>query len=300
MRCTRPQYALEFGEFDGKHKIKFLGSRADLSSKMQLEARYGKESILALPCGKCISCRMNKAKEWAVRCTLESLDHENNYFITLTYDDDHLPGDYKLHREHLRQFFKYLYNRGYQFRYFGCGEYGGKTKRPHYHLIMFGLDLPDLKSVGAGLSESKLLKEAWPYGFNMIGDVSYESCNYVAQYTIKKVFGDKSDEFLCMSNRPGIGYNWCKEHLEKILKYDAVYGKFGSSKAARLPRYFEKVADFLDHEALLEVKKKRLTASDAITLNEMLVHEFDRVEKLYEYQEQVQIDNLKRRSMRGL
>lgn len=306
-RCTHPHYALDLGinPDTGKARIKFMPGRYDLSSKQQLEFRYGKDAVLTLPCGQCLNCRINHSKEWAVRCVLESLEHENNWFITLTYDDDHLPRDGALHREHLREFFKALYNRGYHFRYFGCGEYGSLNNRPHYHLILFGLDLDDMKYIQNAKSfSSKTLDACWPYGFYFIGDVSYSSCNYVAQYTLKKNFKDSLKypvpEFICYSNRPGLAYSWCEKHLDTLLKYDAVYGDFGNSKVSRLPRYFEKVADSLDHQLLEAMKQKRLKASDAATINEMIKHNFDVVEQLYKYSETVSINKFKQQRMRKL
>lgn len=291
MRCSHPHYTLDLGlKENGKRNLKFIGFNPDLSSLKQLSARYGKENIVAIPCGNCLSCRLNKSKEWAVRCVLESLGYENNYFLTLTYDDEHLPVDGKLQRVDVQKFIKRFRARGYQFRYFGCGEYGSKNKRPHYHLILFGCDIKDLKAVGAGLYESKTISELWPYGFHYIGFVSYASCNYVAQYSTKKVFGNVSDEFLMASTDPGIGYAWCKEHLPKVLDYDFVFGPFGSSKLAKLPRYFEKLAEVLDGVKYVEVKAKRLDKSTAMNINEMLIHECDEIEKLLEYNERITLD----------
>lgn len=87
------------------------------------------------------------------------------------------------------------------------------------------------------------------------------------------------------STDPGIGYAWCKEHLPKVLEYDSVFGPFGSSKLAKLPRYFEKIAEKLDGEAYVQVKAKRLDKSTAMNINEMLIHECDEIEKLLEYKE---------------
>lgn len=290
MRCARPHYTLDLGlKENGKRNLKFIGFNPDLSSLKQLSARYGKEAIIPLPCGNCLPCRINKSKEWAVRCVLESLGYEENLFITLTYDDAHLPADSLLHRSDVQNFIKRLRNHC-PCRYFGCGEYGSKNKRPHYHVIFFGLHLDDLKPIGNGLYESDLINKLWPYGYNYIGFVSYASCNYVAGYATKKVFGNVSDEFLMASTDPGIGYAWCKEHLPKVLEYDSVFGPFGSSKLAKLPRYFEKIAEKLDGEAYVQVKAKRLDKSTAMNINEMLIHECDEIEKLLEYKERITLD----------
>jgi hypothetical protein len=292
MRCAHPHYALDLGinKETGKHILKFVGFRVDLSSYKQLTERYGKDSVLALPCGKCLPCRLNHAKEWAVRCVLESLDYENNYFLTLTYDDDHLPEDGRLHRSDVQKFLKRFRHHFGNVRYFGCGEYGSKNKRPHYHLILFGADIPDLKAIGSNLFESKKLAEIWPFGFHYIGDVSYASCNYVAKYTTKKIFGDdSSDEFLMCSTNPGIGYSWIRQHLQKVLDYDAVYGSFGNRKVAKMPRYFEKIAEVLDNSKFMKLKESRLDKSNAMTINEMLIHGIENVEQLLEYKENILI-----------
>ena len=164
MRCSRPHYTIDLGlKENGKRNLKFIGFNPDLSSLKQLSARYGKAAIVPLPCGNCLCCRINKSKEWAVRCVLESLYHDENLFITLTYDDDHLPADGLLYRSDVTKFIKRL--RHYcSVRYFGCGEYGTKNKRPHYHLILFGCHLDDLKPIGNGLYESKLINKLWLFG----------------------------------------------------------------------------------------------------------------------------------------
>lgn len=289
MICTRPNYALDLGKKEnGKRFIKFLPKRVDLYSAKTLQARYGADAVLPLPCGTCLACRINHAKEWAVRCVLESLYHEENYFITLTYDDDHVPSDGFIHREHMREFQKRVWRKFPGVRFFGCGEYGSKNLRPHFHLIAFGLNLTDFKSVGNGLMESKTIKELWPYGFNYIGEVNYMTCNYVAQYCNKKAFGDlkynvppMNREYVFMSTKPGIGYQWCQDHLSSVLEYDAVFGPFGSSKSAALPRYFQKIAEDLDGDKFKELKKIRLDKGNALTINECLVHSVENVEEVY-------------------
>lgn len=301
MRCSRPNYVLDLGvKENGSRNLKFLPKRVDLYSWKQLSERYGSANVIPLPCGKCLNCRLNKANEWSVRCMLESLEHENNWFVTLTYDDEHLPEDGLLHRDVLQKFFKRL--RKYtKFRYFGCGEYGTKNGRPHYHVILFGADI-DFKPIGLGLGESKIISDCWPFGFNYIGDVSYSSCNYVARYTTKKLFGevDKPGEFLCMSNKPGIGANYCKEHLSTILEYDKVFGNFGSSKQSMLPRYFDKIAEKLDSDRYAEMKKVRLDKGNEMLLHQMLQIGLAEQEEFLKYKQEISIRDFvsKKRGMR--
>ena len=303
-RCAHPHYTLDLGlKENGKRNLKFLGFRADLSSWKQLCARYGDKAVLPLPCGKCIQCKINHAKEWAVRCVLEALEHQSNFFITLTYDDEHLPVDGKLHKDELQRFFKRARKEFGSFKYLACGEYGtGGTHRPHFHILAFGLDIPDQRAV-LGHPKSKRFEKVWPYGAYSIDEVSYASANYVAQYSMKKIWKNAdTGEFIVASNRPGIGYSWCVKNINKLLEYDAVYGYFGDVREARLPRYFDKVAEILDGERFEWMKKKRLDKDNSIEINKMLVHCFSEVEQLLEYEENITLNDFmnKRKGVRKL
>ena len=107
---------------------------------------------LELPCGRCNGCRISKSKEWAIRCVHEAIYQneqkdcsDNNEFITLTYNDKHLPVDHGLDHRHFQKFIRSLRKKSKQkIRYYMCGEYGKATEengyiaRPHYHAILFG------------------------------------------------------------------------------------------------------------------------------------------------------------------
>ena len=101
----------------------------------------GDNGYMFVPCGQCIACRINHAKEWATRIYGESRMHDENIFLTLTYDDEHLPKDNSVHKDEVQRFMKRLRKAVYpdKVRYFLCGEYGGQFGRPHYHVILFGL-----------------------------------------------------------------------------------------------------------------------------------------------------------------
>lgn len=159
---------------------------------------------MACPCTKCLPCRFNRRRMWTHRIVLESLQHSESSFLTLTYDDDHLPAggtlvprDVQLFIKRLRKFIEPL-----KLRYFFVGEYGDKTWRPHYHAALFG--------IGTGFAG--IIKEAWPAGHVYLGDLTLHSAQYVAGYTVKKMTA-KDDarlnglypEFARMSLRPGIG-----------------------------------------------------------------------------------------------
>jgi len=61
---------------------------------------------ISLPCGQCIGCRLERSRQWAMRCIHEAQLHQNNCFITLTYDDEHLPKDLSLDHRDFQLFFR--------------------------------------------------------------------------------------------------------------------------------------------------------------------------------------------------
>ena len=259
MSCSRPIYMIDCGlKENGKRDLIFatqLSSNLGLSTD-ELMKRY-KDRLVPVPCGKCLGCQLDHAKEWSVRCVLESLDHDNNSFITLTYSEAYCPS--KLVKAHLSAFIKRLRARHpeIEIRFFGCGEYGTENKRPHYHAIIFGYDFPDKKLFGhdglSALFRSKELEELWPFGISSIGEVTIESCAYVARYSSKKTGRGTGDEFLLMSRRPGLAANWFHLHKDQVYLSDHVYGNFGRSHVASVPRYFDKLAEIYGHD-LSEVK----------------------------------------------
>ena len=141
---------------------------------------------------------------------LESYCYSSNSFVTLTYNDECLPKDGSVHFDHLRKFVNNLRSRlkGRRFRYFGVGEYGDKSERPHYHLILFGVDhIGDSEAIG----KSWRLNRVQP-GFVDIGTVNKDSIQYVCGYTIKKMTKEddprlhgRNPEFSIQSRHPGIG-----------------------------------------------------------------------------------------------
>lgn len=150
-------------------------------------------------CGQCLPCRINRKRTWAGRILLEALAHQESSFITLTYSEKALPEGNTLSDEHWREFTK-----GIGYRYFGCGEYGSRLFRPHYHLVVFGL--PPLVAEDFALAR-------WPHGFVCARPFSVEHAAYVAAYTVKKLTSvddprlapGQVPEFARMSRRPAIG-----------------------------------------------------------------------------------------------
>jgi hypothetical protein len=152
-----------------------------------------------LPCGRCIGCRMKRAESWAMRCVHEASLHEQNCFITLTYNAENLPPDGGLRKRDFVKFMRKLRKAiPVKIKFYMCGEYGEKN-RPHYHAIIFGYNFPDWVKLpqksksGHDLFTSPKLEQIWGKGFVQIGDVSYESAAYVARYIMKKQTGASMD-----------------------------------------------------------------------------------------------------------
>lgn len=210
---------------------------------------YNGVDPLVVPCGKCVACRIAKSREWALRLLWEGESHEGlSLFVTLTYDEQHLPKPPSIEKYHLQNFVKRLRkNTGKKIKYYACGEYGDRTLRPHYHIILFGLDaclqccccrdhaLP-MPADGTGCRE---IYDAWGKGHVDIGGLTYESARYVAGYIHKrrthihepvkaftKPFGLQSQ---------GLGLQFAQEHSDQLHEYlsCSVHGI-----TTTIPRYF--------------------------------------------------------------
>jgi len=235
MPCYFPMQAHFELRSDGKKDVSFCKHRVHQSARS--------DDFLLIPCGQCVGCRLERSREWGLRCVHEAKMHEQNCFVTLTFDDDRLLEmcpDGSLAQEHISLFMKRLRRKldysGAEtpIRYFACGEYGPKLGRPHYHLCLFNFDFPDRKHwrsrAGFSYYTSEVLSSLWPYGYSVIGDLSFESAAYVARYCVKKITGkDAADhycgrkpEFSTMSLRPGIGKPWLDKFSSDVYNYDFV------------------------------------------------------------------------------
>lgn len=180
----------------------------------------------SVPCGQCMACRVNYARNWAIRIMAEAKGKACS-FVTLTYDEEHLPDNHSLVKRDLTLFFKRLRKSGYKFRYYAVGEYGDKYHRPHYHIAFF--DLP----VGASCFENAHFDEKrkvwrctmreWPNGLVAVGTLTADSANYVAGYMQKKLKGKAKSfydeqgiipEYSVCSRRPGIGYDYIQTNIK--------------------------------------------------------------------------------------
>lgn len=232
-----------------------------------------KDKPLQVPCGTCVGCKLERARQWALRCMHEAKMHEETCFITLTYNDENLPPNGSLVPEHFVNFMKRLrFKYGEGIRFFHCGEYGERLGRPHHHAILFGLDFPDKRSHSASgdniLYTSESLDKLWGYGFCSIGACTFESAGYVARYTLKKVvgpgaaahYGGRVPEYLTMSRRPGIGRSFVDKFGAEIYRSDSVIVNGAECKP---PRYYDNVAEKARPTVLKRVKARRRAAAAA-------------------------------------
>lgn len=233
---------------------------------------------IQVPCGQCIGCRLEKSRQWAIRCVHEAQMNEENIFITLTYNNENLPKDKSLNKRHLQLFMKRLRKHtGPGVRFYACGEYGEKFKRPHYHACIFNYKFKDQKiwktTRGVTLYTSETLDKIWGKGFTTIGDVTFESAAYVARYVTKKINGEKAlehyneidkttgeiiteriPEFTNMSRRPGIGKTWFDKYKTEVYPSDFVIMRNQKIKPAK---YYDTIYDKEAPEKLMKVKRKR-------------------------------------------
>lgn len=230
-----------------------------------------------LPCGGCMHCRVAKQQAWTTRIIHEAQCHDNNWFVTLTYNQDKCPKglyhrDFQLFMKKLRK------NTGQKIRYFMCGEYGEQFKRPHYHVIMFGYVIPDLKiwrRNSEGQPEawrSKELEETWGMGQVEIGIVNKATAAYTAGYVNKKITGEKAEEHYVrmdpetgeiykvtpeygkMSNRPGIGAKWLTKFVEEVYSHDYC---IIDGRKTKPPSYYDRKLKHSDAPRLEGIKGRR-------------------------------------------
>jgi len=272
---------------------------ADGSIVFYESKRHDTVKSLSLLCGQCVGCRLERSRQWAIRCMHEAQMHTQNCFITLTYDDAHLPSDRSLHYRDFQLFIKRLRKRypGRRIRYYMAGEYGENFGRPHWHACIFGLDFDDKKlwkrtSANSLLYRSENLELLWPFGYSSIGDVTFESAAYVARYIMKKVTGknaaehyqeidpdtgeitNRTPEFTKMSLKPGIGYEWYKQYTSDVYPHDYVVVR---GKKVKPPKYYDKkykIDNPYEFDELLYIREKSAKLNHADnTLERLAVKE---------------------------
>lgn len=213
---------------------------------------------LKLPCGKCPECQKDYYTNWATRGDRELKRWETSVFITLTYDDSHLPPNMSLNKKEIQDFIKRVK------KHFGstkenpirqsyCGEYGEDNKRPHYHAILFNCDFTDkrrhfLTDQGHQVYTSDTLTRLWGRGIATFGYASAATIAYLYKYILKKksrkeklnpliiehegITYEVAHEFIESSRNPGIG-----AHMRDDLSIKKGYLSVDGVKK-KLPKYY--------------------------------------------------------------
>jgi hypothetical protein len=288
MPCYHPLTGYRSQEVNesGKRSITFNPSRGYRDMEVQV------------PCGQCVGCRLERSRQWALRCLHESSLHSDNCFITLTYSDSELPQNASLNLVDFQNFMKRFRKAiaPKRIRFFHCGEYGDNDYennpkhlaqyglsplgRPHYHALIFGYDFMDKELIrerdGIKLFTSGELASFWPHGFNTVGEVNFESAAYCARYCVKKVTGDKAadhyrrvytdtgqivdiePEYTTMSRRPGIGAAWFDRYKSDVYPKD-----FTTVRGRRIkpPKFYDRKLEESDPALYERVQADRRRSS---------------------------------------
>lgn len=252
---------------------------------------FTNDGIPSLPCGQCLGCRLNHAESWAIRMVHESRGHDENSFLTLTYNDEHLPVhnnlDYRALTLFIKRLRKALSYTPYKnkVKYYAVGEYGEKFSRPHYHVILFGFDFSyklrykgienhltdEYQKNGKLYREYSFLNDLWSMGKCNVGDVNYNTCMYVAKYVTKKVNGRNKDshytkllsdgelveytpEKSYMSRKNAIGKEWLTRFWSDVYPHDHVIHE---ARRFKVPKYYDKWLEKNDPSLYEQIKLER-------------------------------------------
>lgn len=290
MACYRPLVGVDTHSLTEKGRPKYkIYTRERFENEFPYWRDMSEGSWINIPCGKCVGCRLQYAKTWADRCMLESYYHEQSWFCTFTYNQasvpmvfsgvdedtgeviDDFPGIMTVRYKDFQDFLKRLRKAEYRFRYYACSEYGGTTMRPHYHAVMFGLDLKSADLVkyktvaGYQYYSCPTLEKIWENGYVVVTPLTYATAAYTARYCMKKADTKVVDyesigiepEKAYMSRRPGLGYQWFFDH--DMYEYD--YFTLGDENGSRRiypSRYYDRLLECHNPELFDSIKSKRL------------------------------------------
>ena len=280
MSCYYPLKAFVLGTNPdtGKNIIKVVSRSFD--GKEYSETGFKQ---IGVPCGKCIGCRLDYSRTWADRMLAEASLYDSNLFLTLTYDNDHLPPkkeDSPIHslcKRDIQLFMKRLRKEfpDQRIRFFAAGEYGPSSMRPHYHLILFNCVLPDLKflrlsEIGHPYFVSETIDKLWNKGFHLIGKANWDTFAYTARYVVKKQKGANSSvyekynfepEFSTMSRKPGIGRDFYDEHKEELYAYGEFHFPTRDGDHTIKPcKYYDNLFDIEYPDIMTDIKQTRQDA----------------------------------------
>ena len=231
--------------------------------------------------------------------------HEESCMLNLTYDDDHLPEHGQLWKDDLQRFFKRMRKAGMKFKYVASGEYGEKTRRPHFHIALFGMDFNsdrvlfgrsangDRTFISATVAKHWADANGFPIGNHLIGELNFESAAYIARYILKKIkVSEKlmplplcttehgelifpNPEFMLMSK--GISKSWFREYfMSDVFPTGSVVTTQGSR--APVPRYYKTLLKELGHDLALDMQFRQSVRAEADA--EMKMYENQPIRKI--------------------
>lgn len=301
MRWFEPGTCVPVSYGDNAPKLKFVS----FEIWEQLKVSSPECDFFRIPCGQCIDCRLLYSKEWATRIICESSLWKNNLFVTLTYDEEHLPRSIvdpslsTLCYDHLQKFMKRLRRRieldfGFVgLRFYAAGEYGDLSQRAHFHICLFNVpdqlmqELRFYKSSFQGdiYYISDYIQKVWGKGIVVCGDLCFQSAAYVARYVCKKIKGEKALSSLKelgianqesrMSLRPGIGSEYFHLFMDDIYRNDELILPMVGKVA--VSRYFDKLMEFEDPDFIAELKVKRAIRSEDLMKAKLSQTDLDEV-----------------------
>lgn len=301
MSCYKPLIRLyNPDDREQSGRVYSLARFSQLSGKqLRYEDLMYNPKVMLIPCGQCIGCRIRQREDWTTRIELEARDYpkEEVWFITLTYDDDHVPGmivktgeimrkvqyTWKpgekrpssvqiLLYEDIQKFLKRLRKASStKLRYFVAGEYGEQTARPHYHMILYGWKPTDLKNLYKihhnGYYTSKWLADLWGMGQIQIAQAVPETYRYVAGYVTKKMYeidGKKANAYYELGQTKPFACMSLKPGLgdnyyqeHKAEIWRQGYIQCTNGKQAQIPRYYEKQMEAENPQRLWRIKQNR-------------------------------------------
>ena len=280
-----------------------------ITLKSRTRLTYSSRPTKTVPCGKCVECLNTRVNSWAFRLLEELKVSSSAVFLSLTYDDDHLPladvtnhytnyetGEiteyhYKnvpvLNKKDYQLFFKRLRKTtSNKLKYYACGEYGSSTHRPHYHAIIFNLPQSSLKN-------PSIIEKAWGNGYVGFGDCNIATIKYTCKYImkgLKRKNTTRPPEFALMSKKMGLAHltpqmlKYYKNHMTNAVTLP------GGAKTP-LPRYFrDKVFDKVENH---KIKIEYITNQEEKFKSPHHEHEY----KLNLIRIQNKINNLKRQKL---
>jgi hypothetical protein len=234
-----------------------------MSSNTCLSPYTSKQNYLLpfkVPCGKCSACIAKNKKSWITRCFFESKTTFGSVFATLTYAPEKMPYakhpdidehfqtlDYTHMDLFIKRLRKHFSKQNRKIRYFYSGEYGTKTKRPHYHIIIFGATINDFLTFNTHNGKPKNSLDAiWSHGQTRVEEMKPNHAKYVVGYVSKKL-GDFDDflpiyvqpESVRMSTVPPLGKEGFENFLQTLIDGNKPFAKYYMTKhLSTLERYF--------------------------------------------------------------